>query len=118
MVRRDLREEVVDDMELDDVVKHMLANEAKFSVNRSGSAFEESPSFGLEFREVGVCVVEVGDGDYPVIDPHVGLDVKERDHKETDLSGCVMKYYSHKADAEVGENDEVSFFRSKDRTVG
>ena len=115
---RDLRKEMVDDVEFDDVVEHVLADEAKLSVNSSRSTFKEGPRFGLEFGKVGMCMVKISDGDDPVIDPHIGLEIKESNHMEADLGGCVMKYCGHEADTQVRENDEVAFFRAKDRTIG
>ena len=81
---------MMNDVEFDDVVKHMLADEAKFSIHGGSSAFQEGPSFGLEFRKVGMRVVQVGDGDNPMVDPHIRLKVEERNDWEANLHRCVV----------------------------
>ena len=50
-------------MRLDDAVEEVAADEAKVAVNRRQGALDEGPVVGVEVREVGVRVVEVGDGD-------------------------------------------------------
>ena len=40
---------MMNDMELDDVVKHVLADEAKLTIDSGCGPLEESPGFGFEF---------------------------------------------------------------------
>lgn len=50
-------------MLLNDAVEQVLANEAKFTVNGSESALDIGPALVGVVRDLGVVVVEVGDGD-------------------------------------------------------
>ena len=45
----DLREQVMNDVELDDVVKKVFANEAKLTIDGGGGPFDEGPGLGIEF---------------------------------------------------------------------
>lgn len=46
---RDLREEMMDDVEFDDTMEDMLANPAKFTVDCCGGTLDECPGLGFEF---------------------------------------------------------------------
>lgn len=50
-------------MLLNDSVEQVLANEAKLTVNGSESALDIGPALVGVVRDLGVVVVEVGDGD-------------------------------------------------------
>lgn len=63
MIREYSREEVVDNVLLNDTVEQVLANEAKLTVNSSESALDVGPALVGVVRNLGVVVVEVGDGD-------------------------------------------------------
>lgn len=58
-----LREQVVDDVVVDNVVEEVLANEAEVAVDGGESTLDESPRVGVEVVDLLVGVVEVGDGD-------------------------------------------------------
>ena len=64
---------MMNDVELDNVVEHVLADEAELAVDSGGGPFEERPGFGFKFWKIGMRVVKIGDGHDPVIDPHVWL---------------------------------------------
>ena len=44
----DLREQVMNDVELDDVVEKVFANEAKLTIDGGGSPLDEGPGLGIE----------------------------------------------------------------------
>lgn len=62
-VMDDLREQVVNNVVVDNVVEEVLANEAKVAINGGESALDEGPAVGFEVVDFLVGVVEVGDGD-------------------------------------------------------
>ena len=60
----DLREQMVDNVGVDDAVEEVAADEAKVAVNRGQGALDEGPAVGLEVVDLRVSVVQVGDGNY------------------------------------------------------
>jgi hypothetical protein len=54
---------VVHDVEVDDTVEDLAADEAKWSVNSGQSTIEEGPARSFVVVAVGMSVVEVSDGD-------------------------------------------------------
>ena len=58
----DLREQVVNDVLLNDTVENVLANETELAVNSGESTLDVGPALGGVVRKLGVVVVEVGDG--------------------------------------------------------
>jgi hypothetical protein len=59
-----LREKVVNNVELDDTVEQLTANESKVSVDSGQSTLLKSPGALLEVLGLAVVVVKVSDGDY------------------------------------------------------
>lgn len=57
-----LREEVMNDVIIDDVVEQMAADKTKVAVDRGQGALNEGPALGLKVRDIRVGVVEIGDG--------------------------------------------------------
>ena len=64
---------MVDYMEFDDVVKHVLADKTKLTIDGGCGPLEEGPGFGFEFGQTRMRVVEIRNGNDPVIDPHIWL---------------------------------------------
>jgi translation elongation factor EF-G len=58
---------MVDNVGIDDAVEEVLANEAEIAVNGGQSALDEGPAIGLEVVDLGVRVVQVGDGNCQVV---------------------------------------------------
>lgn len=58
-----LRKEMVDNVCLDDAVEEISANEAKVTINGRESTLDKGPVLGIKMREVGMCVMKVGNGD-------------------------------------------------------
>lgn len=54
---------MVDDVLLDDAVEEVLANETELTVNGGESTLDVGPALSGVVRNIGVVVVEVGDGD-------------------------------------------------------
>jgi hypothetical protein len=54
---------VVNDVLLNDAVEKVLANEAELTVNSGESTLDVGPALRGVVGELGVVVVEVGDGD-------------------------------------------------------
>lgn len=64
---------MVDDVEFSNVVHEMLTAETKFAINRCRGAFQECPGLWLVFGDVGMGMMEVGDGYDPVITHMYGI---------------------------------------------
>lgn len=91
LVKGNTREQVVNDVLLNDAVEQVLANETELAVNRGKGTLDEGPSLLGVVRDLGMVVMEVGDGDKPVVDPEVGDGVEEHDGGDVkDLSGFVQ----------------------------
>ena len=58
-----IREQVVDDVLVNDAVEEVLANKAKVTVDGGESTLDEGPALGVKVVDVGVVVMEVGDRD-------------------------------------------------------
>lgn len=61
-----IREQVVDDVLVNDAVEEVAADEAKVAVDGGEGALDVGPALGVKVGDVGVVVVEVGDGDWGV----------------------------------------------------
>ena len=57
-----LREKMVDDVGLDDAVEEISADEAKVAIDGGERTLDVGPVLGIEVGEIGVGVVEIGDG--------------------------------------------------------
>lgn len=66
---------MVDDVELDYAVEDVFADEAEFAVDCGGGTLQKGPGLLVIFGNFRMCVVEVGDGDDPVVDPHIWLQI-------------------------------------------
>lgn len=62
MVEGNAREQVVDDVVVDDLVEKVTANEAKSSVDGGKGTLDEGPGLLVVVGNLGVSVVQVGDG--------------------------------------------------------
>jgi hypothetical protein len=62
LVEGDLREEVVNNVLLNDTVEEVLSDEAKLTVDSGESSLDVGPALSGVVRELGVVVVEVGNG--------------------------------------------------------
>ena len=72
---RRVREEMMDDVKLDDAVEDMFPDEAELAIDGGCGALQEGPGLGVVFGQLGVRVMEVCDGDDPVVDPHIWLQI-------------------------------------------
>lgn len=57
-----VREQVVDNVGVDDAVEEVAADKTKVAVDRSKRTLDKGPAVGLEVVDVGVRVMEIGDG--------------------------------------------------------
>lgn len=72
IVKGNTRHEVVGDMRLDDAVQDVLPDEPKVAVDGSRCAAWKGPHVGCVMGEGWVGMLEVGDGDQPMVHPHIG----------------------------------------------
>lgn len=64
VVERNLREQVVNDVVINDLVEEMASNETKSSVNSAQGTLDEGPGILIVMRNIRVSVVQVCDGNY------------------------------------------------------
>lgn len=100
-------EEVVHDVSVNDAVEKVGANEAEVAVNGTEVAQGEVPGALGVVGNLGVRVVQVGDGNQPVVNPHVGNDPEKGHGLPVVLLGDKVKDVAHDAKAKVGDDDEV-----------
>ena len=72
-----LRENVVNNMEISNVVHKMLSTKPKISINCRSGAFQECPSLRLVLGYVGMGMMKVCDGDDPVVDPQIRHNIQQ-----------------------------------------
>lgn len=60
---RNIREQVVDNVVLDDAVEEVASDKTEFSVDRGQSTFDKCPAAGVKVRHLDVGVVQIRDGD-------------------------------------------------------
>lgn len=66
LVEGNAGEEMVDNVGVDDVVEEVAANPAEVTVHSGKSALDVCPALGVVVVNLGVVVVEIGDGDCEV----------------------------------------------------
>lgn len=102
-----LQEKMMDDMILNNVVQHVLANPSEFAVHCGHGALQEGSRLGFILRYFRVGVMKISNGHPPVIDPHVWLQVKQCDRRKSNLCACIPDSHSGHSNTNVGEKDEV-----------
>ena len=96
-----LRERMVNNVEFDDVVEKMLADPGEFTVYRGRGALQQSPRAVSVLGKRRMGVVEVCDGQDPLIEPQPGLKVDWRDCGEAKNVTSPPKTERHHANADV-----------------
>lgn len=114
----DLREYVVDDVVISNVVHQMLATEAEIAVNGCSGTLQESPGLRFVLGDVGVGVVEVGDGDNPVVDPHIRHHVQKADSFPSNVLCCDVVGEDGQSKTDVRSQNEMPFLGTEERTGG
>ena len=109
---------MVDNVLVNDAVEEVLANKAKVTVDGSESSLDKGPAVGLKVVDIGVGVVEVGDGDEPVMNPHVGGDVQEKDSPPAKHAGGEVDGIAHNGQAEIGQSNEDGLAGTEDGAGG
>lgn len=99
---------VVEDVGLDDAVEEVAADEAELAVNSRGGTTDEVPLLSGVVGERGVGVLEVGDGNEPVVDPEVGEEVPDEHVGPAEGVAEVDEGGDGDGDADVGNNDPGS----------
>ena len=78
-------------MRLDDAVEEVAADEAEVAVDGREGALDEGPVLSVEVGDVGVRVVEVGDGDYRTRSALADNDLLKR-RSPLPSQWCTQKY--------------------------
>ena len=102
MVERDLREEVVYDMEVSDIVEKETALPSQKVVidSCSGATLEVPGAFAI-VRELGVGMLEVGDHNEPLSNSNPRQTVKFDEFRGTEDIGSMSDAGSHKENTSV-----------------
>lgn len=111
----DLREYMVNDVEVGNVMHQMLTTETEPAIDCCRGAFKERPRLWLVFRDVWVRMMEVGYGYDPVVDPHVGHNIQQRNGFQSNLGARVPKSNHGQSNADVRGQDEMPFFWTEER---
>jgi len=114
MVERNAREEMVNNVELDDTMEQLTADKSKVSVNSGQSALFESPCALLEVLGLVVVVVKVGNSDEPVVDPKVRKTVEQCNLSQTHNLSGVVKTVTNSEKTEIRNQNSQSLRRKVD----
>lgn len=109
---------MVNDVGVDDAVEEVTADEAKVAVDGGEGTLDEGPVLGVEVGNVGVGVVEVGDGDQPVVDPEVGLAVHQEHHLPADHGRGEVEAVADNGETDVGDEDVDGLAGAEDGAGG
>lgn len=63
-------------------------------------------------------VVKIRDGDDPMIDPEIGLNVKQHHHRRANKLAGVPKTVCLDSDANIGHDDQVRLLGPEERAPG
>lgn len=114
VVKGNAREQVVNAVSSDDAVEEVLVNPSKVAVDGAEVAEGKVPgAFGV-VRHIGVGVVQVGNGNEPVVHPEVRLSVQEADHLPADLLRGKVQDVAHDGQSEVRQDDEDGLARDEE----
>lgn len=102
-------------MIIEDVVEEVSSDKAEMEIHGRGRTFDEGPSIGLELRKLGMGVVEIGDGDNPVIKPEVWKQVEWQSHYQAEAKPEEVEKKSGDKKACIGSNDQRCFSDSEQR---
>lgn len=89
-------------MVIDNVVEKDAADPAEVTVNRSEGTLDEGPSLSFIVVNLGVVVVEVGDGHKPVVDPEVRHEVQQGNSLPPNDSAGKVEGTENETQAQVG----------------
>lgn len=96
---------VVENMGLDNAVEEVTADETELAVNSRGSTTDKVPLIRGVVRERRVGVLEVGDGNEPVVDPEVGKEVPDEHVGPAKGVAEVDEGGGGDSDTDVGDDD-------------
>lgn len=118
VVEGDPGEQVVDDVRVNDAVEQVGSNEAKVAIDGAEVANGEVPGILAVVRNIRVGVVQVGDGDQPVVNPDVGNDPQERNRLPVKNLSRLVEDEAGDSKTNVGDDDEVGLLGKEENTPG
>lgn len=113
-----LREQMVGDVGSNDTVEQVAVNETKVTVDSGDGTLDKGPAVGLVVVHLLVGVVKVGDGDEPVVNPHVGNGVEEEHGAGADLGGAPVDGGGNDGQANVRDGDVEGLAGAEDGRGG
>lgn len=126
VIPRDGRNEMVEDVRLDNTVHEVTANDAKLTIDGRHSATSEVPRAGLIVGKSGIGMLEEGNPHYPyvsfslriagrrltkpVVDPEIWYDVADCEHESAKLHSHQGEANSECAQAQVAHDNQMAIF--------
>ena len=107
VIEGDGRDVVVENVGLDDAVKEIAADETELAVDSGSGSASEGPGVGVVVRKRGVGVLEVGDGNEPVVDPEVRKEVPDEKVLETEVLVDEVESSTGQSETDVREEDQL-----------
>lgn len=108
VVEGDSRDEVVSNVGLDDSVEDVTADETELTVDGGGGSAGVGPGLWVIVWESWVGVLEVGDGDEPMVDPEVWETVENHNVPPAPLLDSKVQAVGSDGNTEVRVKDQVS----------
>jgi len=107
VVERNCADIVVQDVSLDDSVKQLSTNETKFSIDRGSRSSSVRPALASVVRKRRVGVLEIGDGNQPVVDPKIWKPVPDKHVEVTKLLAEGVEDSPDNGEAKIAEQDQL-----------
>jgi hypothetical protein len=101
-----------------DAVEQVAVDPAHVAVNGGQGALDKGPALGVKVLDILVVVVEVGDGNEPVVNPEVGDTIEEEGVHGTDVLAEDIDGVTNKGQANVGEENVESLLGAEDTRGG
>lgn len=112
------REKMVDNVVIDNVVEKYTADPAEVTVNRGEGSLDKGPSLSFVVVNLGVVVVEVGDGHKPVVNPEVRHEVQQGNSLPPNDSAGEIEGAENETQAQVGVGNVQGLVGAEDGRGG
>lgn len=109
---------MVQDVSLDDSVKQLSTDETKLSIDRGSRSSSVRPAFASVVRKRWVGVLEISNGNQPVVDPKIWKPVPDKHVEVTKLLAESVEDSSDNSETEIAEQDQLGVLCLVQRAVG
>lgn len=101
-----------------DAVEQVAVDPAHVAVDGGQGTLDKGPALGVKVLDVLVVVVQVGDGDEPVVNPHVGNNVEQEGGPGAVVLSELVDGGADEGQADVGEEDVQGLLGTEDARGG